>query len=190
MCSQLSQVWPTGSRFLEAWIILNYEIVVLKLSSAIMIFCYSCSMDQLWRGTQGFKKQKAFKIVMAAVVVFFLCWTLYNITLWKHVILTQATKLVRSQYLILYAFVGVEFRYRRLSIPRSLCSGQSAKTSNPPWYQTNLIKPTKRTRMDTKPKTSAHSVYVCIFFVLDNLKEEVATLLFSVCYTAFISSVT
>lgn len=125
MCSQLSQVWPTGSRFLEAWITLIYEIVVLMLSSAIMIFCYSCSMDQLWRGAQGFKKQKAFKIIMAAIAVFFLCWTLYNITRWKHFILTQATKLVQSQHLILYAFVGVEFRYRLLSIPRSLCSGQS-----------------------------------------------------------------
>lgn len=57
-----------------------------------------------------------------------------------------------------------------------------------PWCQTNLIKSTKRTWMDTKPKTSAHPLYVCIFFVLYNLKE-VATL-FSVCYTAFISSVT
>lgn len=95
------------------------------LSSAIVIFCYSCSMDQLWRGTQGFKKQKAFKIIMAVVVVFFLFWTLHNITRWKHFILTQATKLVQSQHLILYAFVGVEFRYRLLSIPRSLCSGQS-----------------------------------------------------------------
>lgn len=95
------------------------------LSSAIMIFCYSCSMDQLWRGAQGFKKQKAFKIIMAGIVVFFLCWKLYNITRWKHFILTQATKLVQSQHLILYAFVGVEFRYRLLSIPRSLCSGQS-----------------------------------------------------------------
>lgn len=142
MCSQLSQVWPTGSRFLEAWITLIYEIVVLMLSSAIMIFCYSCSMDQLWRGAQGFKKQKAFKIIMAAVVVFFLCWTLY-ITRWKHFLLTQATKLVQSQHLILYAFVGVEFRYRLLSIPRSLCSGHSDPPL--PWYQTNLIKSTKRT---------------------------------------------
>lgn len=62
------------------------------LSSAIMIFCYSCSMDQLWRGAQGFKKQKAFKIIMAAVVVFFLCWKLYNITRWKRFIFDTSNK--------------------------------------------------------------------------------------------------
>lgn len=62
MCSQLSQVWPTGSRFLEAWITLIYEIVVLMLSSAITFFCYSCSMDQLWRGTQDLKSRKLLRL--------------------------------------------------------------------------------------------------------------------------------
>lgn len=161
MCSQLSQVWPTGSRFLEAWITLIYEIVVLMLSSAIMIFCYSCSMDQLWRGAQGFKKQKAFKIIMAAIAVFFLCWTLYNITRWKHFILTQATKLVQSQHLILYAFVGVEFRYRLLSIPRSLCSGQSDPPS--PSLISNKSYQVYKTDMNGHEAKNISTSIVCLY---------------------------
>ncbi|KAM9310187.1 C-X-C chemokine receptor type 3.1 [Pholidichthys leucotaenia] len=126
--------WRQASR-------LVYHIIGFLLPSAIMIFCYSCILHRLRCGTQGMQKQKAFRVIVAVVVVFFLCWTPYNITLLVDTLQSNGTtetcgvrsslekaKIVTSSvgYLhcclnpILYAFVGVKFRNQLLDILRSL----------------------------------------------------------------------
>ncbi|XP_054477521.1 C-X-C chemokine receptor type 3.1 [Anoplopoma fimbria] len=127
---------------------LIFHIVGFLLPSAILIFCYSCILRRLRCGSQGLQKQKAFKVIVAVVVVFFLCWTPYNITLMVDTFHSskinetcgvrtslETAKMVTSSvgFLhcslnpILYAFVGVKFRRQLLDILRSL--GCKLKTS-------------------------------------------------------------
>ncbi|XP_026172470.1 C-X-C chemokine receptor type 3.1 isoform X2 [Mastacembelus armatus] len=133
--------WKLASRFL-------YHTVGFILPSVILIFCYSCILRRLRCGTQGLQKQKAFRVIVAVVVVFFLCWTPFNITLFLDTLHSsnnidtcgvrtslEKAKIVTScvGYLhcslnpILYAFVGVKFRRQLLSILGSL--GCKLKTS-------------------------------------------------------------
>ncbi|XP_008288294.1 C-X-C chemokine receptor type 3.1 [Stegastes partitus] len=134
-------VWRLASRLL-------YHIVGFLLPSAVLIFCYSCILHRLRCGTQGLQKQKAFRVIITVVVVFFICWTPYNITLMVdtfHSDNSSETCEIRSSletaktvtssvgYLhcslnpILYAFVGVKFRRQLIDILRSL--GCKLKTS-------------------------------------------------------------
>ncbi|GLD65298.1 C-X-C chemokine receptor type 3-like protein [Lates japonicus] len=138
---EASDDWRLGTRVL-------YHMVGFLLPSAALIFCYSCILRRLQCGTQGLQKQKAFRVIVAVVVVFFLCWTPYNITLMMETILSKSsnqtcgvkTSLDKAMtitmsmgYLhcslnpILYAFVGVKFRRQLLEILRSL--GCKLKTS-------------------------------------------------------------
>lgn len=133
--------WRLASRLL-------YHIVGFLLPSAIMIFCYTCILQRLRDGLRGIQKQKAFKVIVAVVVVFFLCWTPFNITLMVDTLHSnngdkncgvrtylEKAKIITScvGYLhcslnpILYAFVGVKFRRQLLDILRSL--GCKLKTS-------------------------------------------------------------
>ncbi|KAM9353511.1 C-X-C chemokine receptor type 3.1 [Symphorus nematophorus] len=126
--------WRLASRLL-------YHAVGFLLPSAVLIFCYSCILRRLRCGSQGLQKQKAFRVIVAVVVVFFLCWTPYNITLMVDTIQSNNSsnscgvrssldkaRIITSSvgYLhcslnpILYAFVGVKFRRQLLDILRSL----------------------------------------------------------------------
>ncbi|XP_055760230.1 C-X-C chemokine receptor type 3-like [Salvelinus fontinalis] len=66
--------WRLASRLL-------YHTVGFLLPSAVLLFCYSCILLQLQRGSQGLQKQRAIRVILVLVLVFFLCWTPYNITL-------------------------------------------------------------------------------------------------------------
>lgn len=133
--------WRWASRLL-------YHTVGFLLPSAVLIFCYSCILRQLRCGTQGLQKQKAFRVIVAVVLVFFLSWTPYNITLMVDTLHSdnsnetcgirtslEKAKIVTSSlgYLhccfnpILYAFVGVKFRRQLLDVLRSM--GCNLKTS-------------------------------------------------------------
>ncbi|XP_020512365.1 C-X-C chemokine receptor type 3 [Labrus bergylta] len=124
--------WRLASRLL-------YHTVGFLLPSAILIFCYTCILRQLKCGAKGsLQKQKAFRVIVSVVVVFFICWTPYNITLFVDTLHSDPTcgvsmslqkaKTVTSTlgYLhcslnpILYAFVGVKFRRQLMDILRSL----------------------------------------------------------------------
>ncbi|XP_062255997.1 C-X-C chemokine receptor type 3.1 [Platichthys flesus] len=126
--------WRLASRLL-------YHTVGFLLPSAILIFCYSCILLRLRSGSQGIQKQKAFRVIVAVVVVFFICWTPYNITLMVDTLhsanssdtcgvrtsLEKAKTIASSVgYLhcslnpILYAFVGVKFRRQLVDILRAL----------------------------------------------------------------------
>lgn len=130
--------WRLGSRLL-------YHILGFLLPSTVMIFCYSCILRRLQCGNQSLQKQKAFRVIVAVVVVFFLCWTPYNVTLMVDTLYKDRSCAVQESlqkaltvthsigYLhcslnpILYAFVGVKFRRRLLDILR--CLGCKLKTS-------------------------------------------------------------
>ncbi|KAM3872843.1 C-X-C chemokine receptor type 3.1 [Diretmus argenteus] len=126
--------WRLASRLL-------YHTVGFLLPSAVLLFCYSCILLRLLRGSQGFQKQRAVKVILALVVVFFLCWTPYNITLMVDTLQSNNTNnscmnktslekamIVTSSlgYLhcslnpVLYAFMGVKFRRQLLDILRVL----------------------------------------------------------------------
>ncbi|XP_029959145.1 C-X-C chemokine receptor type 3.1 [Salarias fasciatus] len=132
-----------GLEALKAWRLasrLVYHVVGFLLPSVIMIYCYACILRRLRCGTQGLQKQKAFRVIISVVVVFFLCWTPYNITLMVDTLQLDNNNTCRATlslqkatvvtsclgYLhcslnpILYAFVGVKFRRQLLSILRSL----------------------------------------------------------------------
>ncbi|XP_023835725.1 C-X-C chemokine receptor type 3-like [Salvelinus sp. IW2-2015] len=66
--------WRLASRLL-------YHTVGFLLPSAVLLFCYSCILLRLQRGSQGLQKQRAVRVILALVLVFFLCWTPYNINL-------------------------------------------------------------------------------------------------------------
>ncbi|XP_072250009.1 C-X-C chemokine receptor type 3.1 [Leuresthes tenuis] len=127
---------------------LIYHIVGFLIPSFILILCYSCILWRLRCGTQGIQKQRAFKVIISLVVVFFLCWTPYNIalvvdtvsqyyntkicgiriSLGKAIVVTCSLGYLHcSLNPILYAFVGIKFRRQLLEILRSL--GCKLKTS-------------------------------------------------------------
>lgn len=132
--SQVVTNWQQASRLL-------YHIVGFLLPSAVLIFCYSCILHRLQCGLQGLQKQKAVRVIVAVVVVFFLCWTPYNITLMVDTLrsgssndtcgssstLDKARMITATiGYLhcslnpVLYAFVGVKFRRQLLDLFNSL----------------------------------------------------------------------
>ncbi|XP_047454761.1 C-X-C chemokine receptor type 3-like [Mugil cephalus] len=124
--------WQLASRLL-------YHIVGFLLPSVVLIFCYSCILWRLHCGAQGLQKQRAFRVIVAVIVVFFLCWTPYNITLVadtiyyrrsneicvsssleKAIIVTTLIGFLHcSLNPILYAFMGVKFRLQLLDIMRT-----------------------------------------------------------------------
>ncbi|XP_014908392.1 C-X-C chemokine receptor type 3-like [Poecilia latipinna] len=126
-----------------------YHTLGFLLPSFVLVFCYSCILLQLGCGTKGLRKQRAFKVIVAVVAVFFICWTPLNITLIVDTIhqnnnsgtacgtrtSLQIARLVTESlgYLhcslnpILYAFVGLKFQHQLLNILRSM--GCKLKTS-------------------------------------------------------------
>ncbi|XP_014056833.1 C-X-C chemokine receptor type 3 [Salmo salar] len=133
--SQSGFDWRLASRLL-------YHMVGFLLPSAVLLFCYSCILLRLQRGSQGLQKQRAVRVILALVLVFFLCWTPYNITLMVDTLYSNSTLVDTCEsrkaldisltatsslgYLhcslnpVLYAFVGVKFRHHLLDMLRSL----------------------------------------------------------------------
>ncbi|XP_054638708.1 C-X-C chemokine receptor type 3.1 [Dunckerocampus dactyliophorus] len=128
----VSESWHLASRLL-------YHVAGFLLPSLVLVYCYSCILQRLRCGSQGLQKQKAFRVIAAVVVVFFLCWVPYNLTLMvdtafagdkscefraslgKAMIITPTIGYLHcSLNPILYAFVGVKFRRQLLDILRAL----------------------------------------------------------------------
>ncbi|XP_052434969.1 C-X-C chemokine receptor type 3 [Carassius gibelio] len=125
---------------------LLYHILGFILPALIMMFCYSCILLRLRRGSQCKQKKGAIRVIVALVVAFFIHWTPYNITLIVDTIQTNETIDPSNQtscgtltsldvaltatttlgYLhccvnpVLYAFVGVKFRQHLLDMLRPL----------------------------------------------------------------------
>lgn len=133
--------WQLASRLI-------YHLVGFLLPSVVMIFCYTCILRRLQRSSQGFQKQRAIRVIIAVVVVFFLCWTPYNIALMvdtfhspsgndvcgmkasmdKAMMITSSVGYLHcSLNPILYAFVGVKFRRQLLAILKTM--GCKVKTT-------------------------------------------------------------
>ncbi|XP_023688970.2 C-X-C chemokine receptor type 3-like isoform X1 [Paramormyrops kingsleyae] len=127
--------WRLASRLL-------YHIVGFLIPSVVMVFCYSCILLRLHRGSQGIQKQRAIRVILVLVVAFFICWTPFNITLIVNTLhandtinrtcesttaldisMTATTTLGYMHCClnpILYAFVGIKFRNQLLEMLKAL----------------------------------------------------------------------
>lgn len=130
--------WLLGTRLL-------YHILGFAIPAIMMLFCYSCILLRLRRGSQGMQKKRAIRVIIALVLAFFISWTPYNIALIAdtiHSSLFNGTVSPINQtscystttldvaitatstwaYLhccvnpVLYAFVGVKFRKHLLDM--------------------------------------------------------------------------
>ena len=132
--SESSVDWRLVSR-------LFYHVVGFILPSAVLVFCYSCILLRLRQGAHSFQKRRAVYVILALVVVFFVCWTPYNVSLMVDTLhmnrtvehsCTSRTSLNKAivvtaclAYLhcslnpVLYAFI-VKFRQQLLKMLRAL----------------------------------------------------------------------
>ncbi|XP_048010121.1 C-X-C chemokine receptor type 3-like [Megalobrama amblycephala] len=69
-----SNSWHLYSRLL-------YHILGFALPALMMLFCYSCILLRVRRGSQGMQKKRAVHVIVALVLAFFISWTPYNVTL-------------------------------------------------------------------------------------------------------------
>ncbi|ETE60319.1 C-X-C chemokine receptor type 3, partial [Ophiophagus hannah] len=121
-----------------AFIIIN-QVVAFLLPLVAMIYCYFCIICTLLH-SRGFRKNRALKVILAVVVAFFLCWSPYHLvqfitTLLQLGLLEKDCK--REDQLdiadivttslgffhcclnpLLYAFVGLKFRNKFLTVLR------------------------------------------------------------------------
>lgn len=72
--AQSESDWLLASR-------LVYHILGFLLPLIILIFCYSCILIRRHSSSQDLRRQRAVRVLLAMVMVFFLCWAPYNITL-------------------------------------------------------------------------------------------------------------
>ncbi|XP_039536128.1 C-X-C chemokine receptor type 3.1 [Pimephales promelas] len=132
-----SDNWHLYSRLL-------YHILGFAFPAILMLFCYSCILLRLQRGSQGMQKKRAIRVIIALVLAFFISWTPLNITLIIDTINNNQTLSYQKScdsttaldvaltathtlgYLhccvnpVLYAFVGVKFRQHLLDILKPL----------------------------------------------------------------------
>ncbi|XP_061452858.1 C-X-C chemokine receptor type 3-like [Rhineura floridana] len=125
-----AKVWMTIIRIFN-------QVVAFFLPLVAMVYCYTCIILSLLH-SKGFKKHKALKVILAVVVVFFLCWTPYHlvelmkILIHPNVLGQDCKWVVRLDIAetitnslgsfhcclnpLLYAFVGIKFRNRFLEL--------------------------------------------------------------------------
>ncbi|XP_048009705.1 C-X-C chemokine receptor type 3.1 [Megalobrama amblycephala] len=143
---------PFYSSDRESWMLatrLLYHILGFAIPAVLMLFCYSCILLRLRRGSQGMQKKRAIRVIVALVLAFFISWTPYNITLMVDTIQSNLFNVTVSPinqtscesktaldvaltatstwaYLhccvnpVLYAFVGVKFRKHLLDMLKPL----------------------------------------------------------------------
>ncbi|KAK1896195.1 C-X-C chemokine receptor type 3 [Dissostichus eleginoides] len=121
--------WELASRLLS-------HTAGFLLPSAVLIFCYSCILHRLRCGSQGLQKQKAFRIIVAVVVVFFICWTPYHITLMVDTLHSGNSCGVRfrRQLVDILRYMGCQLKMsaklQSVTSRRSSVWSESADTSN------------------------------------------------------------
>ncbi|KAM4703048.1 uncharacterized protein WCC33_011620 [Rhinophrynus dorsalis] len=125
-----SKTWRISMAFL-------YHVLGFLLPLCFMVYCYLHICLTL-KGSQGFKKQRALRVIIAVVVAFFLCWAPYNIaalmgTLKVLKVLADNCKLESDIDIalsvtsglcyfhsclnpILYAFIGAKFKKQFLEL--------------------------------------------------------------------------
>ncbi|KAL8219752.1 UNVERIFIED_CONTAM: hypothetical protein K2H54_032785 [Gekko kuhli] len=116
--------------------ILN-QVVAFLLPLLAMAYCYAHIIFTLLK-SKGFQKQKALRVILAVVAVFFLCWTPYHAVMlidtlieykvlersceWESTVDIAETITMSLGFLhcclnpLLYAFVGIKFRNRFLEL--------------------------------------------------------------------------
>lgn len=121
-----------------ALIIIN-QVVAFLFPLMAMVYCYAHIIRTL-RRSKGFKKHKALKVILAVVVAFFLCWLPYHLVQFITTLLQLDLVEMDCQWEdnldiadtvttslgffhcclnpLLYAFVGVKFRNKLLTVLR------------------------------------------------------------------------
>uniref|UniRef100_A0A8C4QS29 G-protein coupled receptors family 1 profile domain-containing protein n=1 Tax=Eptatretus burgeri TaxID=7764 RepID=A0A8C4QS29_EPTBU len=117
------------------------HVLAFIIPLLFMFFCYSNIIITL-RSSRSFTKHKVIKVIMAVVIVFFICWLPYNITIFvdtlvRFKIITPSCEMnedldqaiVVTQTLgflhcclnpFLYVFIGVKFRNNSLKLFREI----------------------------------------------------------------------
>ncbi|XP_078083904.1 C-X-C chemokine receptor type 2-like [Mustelus asterias] len=128
--TESAETWRVATRLMR-------HIIGFLIPLALMIFCYSMTIQQLCQ-TKGFQKQKAMKVIIAVVLAFLICWLPHNITVFIDTLMRSGfiadtcdrrnhidRALFGTQSLgflhccinpILYAFIGVKFRNKLLKL--------------------------------------------------------------------------
>ncbi|XP_043931081.1 C-X-C chemokine receptor type 2-like [Protopterus annectens] len=113
------------------------HIIGFLLPLSVMLFCYGATIRRIFQ-SKNFEKKKAMKVIIAVVLVFLVCWLPYNVVISIDTLLRcrvmEETCQLRNRILtalsvthslallhscinpILYAFIGVKFRYNVLKI--------------------------------------------------------------------------
>ncbi|XP_015278289.1 PREDICTED: C-X-C chemokine receptor type 3 [Gekko japonicus] len=116
--------------------ILN-QVLAFFLPLLAMAYCYTHIIFTLLK-SKGFQKQKALRVILAVVAVFFLCWTPYQVVMlidtlieykvlersceWESKVDIAETVTMSLGFLhcclnpLLYAFIGIKFRNRFLEL--------------------------------------------------------------------------
>ncbi|XP_020377453.1 C-X-C chemokine receptor type 1-like [Rhincodon typus] len=124
LVGELAERWRIVTRFLR-------HFIGFVIPLAIMIFCYSVTIQKLFQ-TKGSQKYKAMKVIIVVVVAFLICWFPHNITVFFDTLMRSQLiaetcekrnhidrTLLGTRSLgflhscinpILYAFIGVKFR--------------------------------------------------------------------------------
>ncbi|KAM4651142.1 C-X-C chemokine receptor type 3-like [Discoglossus pictus] len=70
---------PSNSKSWRIAMSFTYNVLGFLLPLCSMVYCYTHIIVTLLR-SQGFKKHRALRVIIAVVVAFFLCWAPHNIT--------------------------------------------------------------------------------------------------------------
>ncbi|XP_054855497.1 C-X-C chemokine receptor type 3 [Eublepharis macularius] len=134
-CSlNLASSWKNNLRIFN-------QVVAFFLPLLAMAYCYTHIICTL-RRSKGFQKQKALRVILAVVAVFFLCWTPYHLVMlidtliyfeilernceWESKVDIAETVTTSLGFFhcclnpLLYAFVGIKFRNRFLELLEKL----------------------------------------------------------------------
>ncbi|KAM3829302.1 C-X-C chemokine receptor type 3 [Vipera latastei] len=129
---------PHSSKTWRIALIVIDQLVAFLLPLMAMIYCYTHIILTLLR-SRGFQKHKALKVILVVVVAFFLCWSPYHLvqfisTLLQLGLLKEDCQWEALEFAdnvttnlgffhcclnpLLYAFVGVKFRNKLLTVLR------------------------------------------------------------------------
>uniref|UniRef100_UPI00398F7598 C-X-C chemokine receptor type 5 isoform X1 n=2 Tax=Pristiophorus japonicus TaxID=55135 RepID=UPI00398F7598 len=148
-------IYPSDDIRANNWLLaeqLLYHVIGFCLPLAIMCYCYSMVIKTLCKA-QNFGRHKAIKVVLMVTVMFFICWTPYNVAKFiktlrmLDVIIADCNFYGRLKFTIvvseclgfihsclnpvLYVFVGVKFRNDILKLLRAMgCITQATMDSH------------------------------------------------------------
>ncbi|XP_078416033.1 C-X-C chemokine receptor type 5 [Cetorhinus maximus] len=147
--------YPSDNIESNNWLITEqilYHVIGFSLPLAVMCYCYTMVVKTLCK-TQNFERHKAVKVVLTVTVMFFICWSPYNVAiviktlrmlevisadcdfyrkLTFTIVVTGSIGFTHSCLNpVLYVFIGVKFRNDILKLLREMgCISQATMDSH------------------------------------------------------------